>query len=331
MKRTMDHEFAFGPVPSRRLGRSLGINNLPPKICSYACIYCQLGSTIKMQIERQHFYPADDVVSAVQQKVDGIRQRGERIDYLTFVPDGEPTLDLALGRMIRDLQSLRVKIAVITNASLLWQQEVRDALALADWVSVKVDAVRPESWRRLNRPHGSLELDAILEGMLTFAGSFGGDLMTETMLIDGINDRHADLTELADFLGQLTPQISYLAIPTRPPAESWVRPSPPDRINRAYLMVSDKIAHAELLLGYEGDAFSASGNSKQDLLSITAVHPMRQSAVHKLLKHNGEDWQVVNDLVAAGKLVELSSKGERYYLRALPTRHASSRTTKGGH
>jgi wyosine [tRNA(Phe)-imidazoG37] synthetase (radical SAM superfamily) len=105
----------FGPVPSRRLGRSVGINNIPPKICSYACVYCQLGRTLKMQIERKAYYNVEDITKEVREKVEELKERGEKIDYLTFVSDGEPTLDVNIGNEIEALRPLGFKIAVITN------------------------------------------------------------------------------------------------------------------------------------------------------------------------------------------------------------------------
>ena len=119
---------AYGPVPSRRLGQSLGINNIPPKVCTYSCVYCQVGRTIDMQAERSAFYEPDDILKEVESSVQKAVDAGERIDYLTFVPDGEPTLDLHLGREIEMLQHLERKIAVITNSSLIARPDVRDEL-----------------------------------------------------------------------------------------------------------------------------------------------------------------------------------------------------------
>jgi len=130
---------AYGPVPSRRLGRSLGINNIPPKVCSYSCVYCQLGNTTDMPVERESFYKAEELAQSVKQKVKQARERDEPIDYLTFVPDGEPTLDRNLGKEIELLKPLNIKIAVITNASLIWRQDIRKDLQKADWVSLKVE------------------------------------------------------------------------------------------------------------------------------------------------------------------------------------------------
>ena len=308
---------AFGPVPSRRLGRSLGINNIPPKICTYACVYCQLGRTLKMQVERQAFYEPEEVLNVVRDKVASALDQDETIDYLSFVPDGEPTLDLNLGVAISALRELGIRIAVISNASLIWREDVRAELMEADWVSLKVDAVRIPTWRQVDRPHGNLSLDAILEGIRTFAADFKGDFVTETMLVEGVNDNEDDLVELAEFLGEIQPAIAYLSIPTRPPAEDWVRAADEGSINLAYQLVGKRVDHVELLLGYEGNAFSSTGDAEEDILSITAVHPMREDALRHLLKEAGSSWDLVAKLIQQDKLVELQHLGKSFYLRRI--------------
>ena len=311
---------AFGPVPSRRLGRSLGINNIPPKICSFACVYCQLGRTLKMQVERRAFYEPENVLRDVLDKVEKAIESGESIDYLTFVPDGEPTLDVNLGREIDLLAPLDIKRAVISNSSLLWRQDVRDDLMKADWVSLKVDAVEEGVWRQVDRPHGSLELAAVLDGMTEFAESFSGELVTETMLVRGVNDGADCVGEIADFLARLKPARAYLAIPTRPPAEVWVRPPREEAINQAYQILSDKVDHVEYLIGYEGNAFAFTGNVEEDLLSITSVHPMREDAVCEFLERAGAGWPTVRWLVARDQLVKMEYDGHRFYMRKLRSR-----------
>jgi len=141
---------AFGPVPSKRLGRSLGINNIPPKSCSYSCLYCQVGATQGQLIEPQNFYAPEDIYQEVSQQRQKLRNAGETVDYMAFVPDGELTLDINLGRAIDLLRPLSIPIAVISNASLLWRKKVRAVIAKADWVSVKVGSVDEGIWRQLN-------------------------------------------------------------------------------------------------------------------------------------------------------------------------------------
>jgi len=307
----------YGPVPSRRLGRSLGINNIPPKRCSYSCLYCQLGRTTDMQIGREAFYEPQELAQRVKDRVKQARERREPIDYLTFVPDGEPTLDINLGEEIELLRALNMQIAVITNASLLWLKDVKQDLQKADWVSLKVDAVTPRTWRRINRPHKSLKLETIMQGMLNFAETFGGELATETMLIRGVNDDIGEVRKVADFLEELRPDKAYLAIPTRPPAER-VNPASEQAINAAYQTLSERLSKVEYSIGYEGNAFASTGNAVDDLLSITSVHPMREEAVAEFLKNASTDWGTVQELIDNNNLVELEYQGKKFYMHRLP-------------
>jgi len=306
---------AFGPVPSRRLGHSLGINNIPPKICTYSCIYCQLGRTNNLQVERKEFYKPIDIKNAVNNKVQEVRGRKETIDYLTFVTDGEPTLDTNLGKEIRLLKPLEIKIAVITNASLLWMKDVRDELSKADWVSVKIDAISQDIWRKINRAHGTLKLDTILQGILNFSREFKGELATESMLIQNVNDSYDEVEKIADFIGKLNPKKSYISIPTRPPAEKWTISADEFDINVGYQIFKERGIDVELKTGYEGNAFAFSGNVEKDLLSITSVHPMRQDSVRKLLSKARADWDIINKLIKDDKLSEVKYKDKKFYIR----------------
>jgi wyosine [tRNA(Phe)-imidazoG37] synthetase (radical SAM superfamily) len=286
-------------------------------VCTYACIYCQLGRTIKMQAERRAFYDPEWILSKVRDRVAEASRAGERIDYLTFVPDGEPTLDSNLGHEIELLWQLGHEIAVITNTSLIWKEDVREALAQADWVSLKIDSATDDVWGEVDRPHGRLRLKSIVDGALAFAGSFTGQLVTETMLVEGINDCAQEIGRIADLVAQLAPAIAYLAVPTRPPAEHWVRAPTEPNLNLAYQIFSEKLDRVELLSGYEGNAFAFTGNVKDDLLSITAVHPMREDAVAELLAQATTDWATVDGLIGQGELVETEYQGSRFYLRKL--------------
>jgi wyosine [tRNA(Phe)-imidazoG37] synthetase (radical SAM superfamily) len=271
-----------------------------------------------MQVERSGFYEPAQLFRAVQSQVERTRKAGERIDYLTFVPDGEPTLDAALGREIELLKPLDLPIAVITNGSLLWRQDVRKDLMAADWVSVKVDAVAEGIWRRVNRPPGSLALASILEGALRFARDYRGELVTETMLVAGVNDDAAHLEEIASFLARLQPSRAYLSVPTRPPAEEWAKPPDEQDITRAYQILGQKVLHVEYLIGYEGNAFAFTGDVEEDLLSITAVHPMRKEAVTDFLARAKADWSTVRRLTEQGRLIETEYQGQAFYMRKLP-------------
>ncbi len=312
---------AFGPVPSRRLGKSLGVNNIPDKVCSYACVYCQVGRTLRMEVERRSFYAPEYLFKEVRRKLEDAKKRGERIDYITFVPDGEPTLDINLGKEIDLLRELKVPLAALTNSSLVWREDVREDLSKLDFVSLKVDAVSEKLWRRINRPHKSLKLEEILDGMIEFRKDFSGKLVTETMLIDQI-EYGDELEKLATFLGKLKPDMAYIAVPTRPPWESWVRPAKEEVINEAFQRISEVLGpeRVEYLIGYEGNAFAFTGNVEEDLLSITSVHPMREDAVKELLSKAGADWSIIDKLEEEGKIIELEYGGRKFYMRKLRSR-----------
>jgi wyosine [tRNA(Phe)-imidazoG37] synthetase (radical SAM superfamily) len=289
-----------------------------------------LGRTISRQVKRAPFYEPREIFKAIRNKVEKAKKAGEAVDYLTFVPDGEPTLDTNLGREIELLRPLGVKIAVITNSSLIWRRDVREDLKKADWVSLKVDSTLDQIWRRLDRPYGTLQLARILHGMLEFAQNFSGELVTETMLVEDVNDGVEHLDEVARFLAQLKPSRAYLSVPTRPPAEVWARPPGEEVINRAYQILNKRVSQVEYLIGYEGNAFAFTVDVEEDLLSITAVHPMREEAVSEFLTRAGADWSFVHRLIDGGQLVKTDYEGKSFYMRKLPRAgHSSGRSGVG--
>ncbi len=305
----------FGPVPSRRLGRSLGINNIPPKSCTYSCVYCQVGPTPGTEIAPRSFYKPARIVQEVRRHLALLSERGEQVDYLTFVPDGEPTLDSGLDEIIERLRPMGIPIAVISNGSLLFRKDVRERLNRADWVSVKLDAIDTAVWRWVNRPHPDLDHEAMLEGILAFASRFHGTLTTETMLVAGINDGAANAEAVGAFIARLAPHRAYLSVPIRPPADETVRPPGGQVLNRFFQIVRVHMDKLELLSGYEGDAFASTGHLADDLLTIAAVHPLRESAVRALVDRSGGDWAVVEQLVTDGLLIPTAFSGRRFYVR----------------
>ena len=319
-------QYSYGPVPSRRLGKSLGINNIPSKVCTYSCLYCQVGLTTAMTLDRQAFYKPEEIFRDVQDRIAMTKAAGEPIDYLAFVPDGEPTLDISLGRELTMMKSLGIPVGVITNGSLLWRDDVKESLAGANWVSVKIDATEERIWRRIDRPHKMLKLTSMLAGIRDFAEKFAGKLVTETMLVKDINESEHCLAEIAEFIGILKPSAAYLSIPTRPPALRRVRAPDEETVSRAYRIFADKLERVEYLIGYEGDAFAFTGDIQKDLLSITAVHPMRREAVDALLAKAGAPWAVVDGLLAQGDLTEVRHEGHLFYLRKFATNRTFNTT-----
>ena len=211
--------------------------------------------------------------------------------------------------LVKRLNSLDIK-----------REDIRQDLQKADWVSLKVDAVSKEKWHRINNPQKSLNLEAVLDGMLQFAKIFKGELTTETMLIQGINDDSGEIERIADFLAQLKPNKAYLSIPTRPPAKKTVTAASEQTINTAYQIFGNRLSNVEYLIGYEGNAFAFTGNVEDDLLSITSVHPMREEAVIELLKKANTGWEIVEKLIEDGSLTEVEYQERNFYMRKLPSR-----------
>ncbi len=309
--------FTFGPIPSRRLGFSLGINHIPPKNCTFTCVYCQVGRSTYLSTERREFFKVADIMAEAKEKIEQCHQNGLAIDFLTLVPDGEPTLDLNLEKLIIELKGLGYRVAVISNASLIDQVPVQQALIHADWVSLKVDAVQEAVWRKIDRPNRHLSLPAILEGIKAFNQKFEGELVTETMLVSGINDGTEQVLALADYLLALKPDKSYLSIPTRPPSEPWV--SAPSVLVLAEVLsqlAQKKVDFIDLLFEPEKLDFATSGNLAEAILSITAVHPLRVAAMNQILAKAGADWCLVRNLLDEGSLVKIDYLNETFYRRA---------------
>lgn len=305
----------FGPIPSRRLGRSLGINNIPPKVCSYSCVYCQVGLTTQLSIEQKEFYTPMIIYTEVKDRLKELKINKEQIDYISFVPDGEPTLDINLYETIQLLQNFGIKIAVFTNSSLIWKKEVQAALNLADYVSVKIDSIEETTWKQINHPSLSLNLQKILDGILDFKEKYNGKLVTETMLIHGLNDNEDELIKIAHFIVKVEPEIAYLTIPTRPTPIKGIHSPEKEKTGSIFRIVKSIYPKTELLNAYEGNEFSIGSETEENLISIMAVHPMRKDAVENYLKKSSSNWNTVKKLVEENKIKEIYYDGNTFYKR----------------
>lgn len=309
----------YGPIPSRRLGQSIGINNIPPKICSYSCVYCQIGRTNKMQINRAEFYPPEEILREAKNKLKQLESENRKADYFSFVPDGEPTLDINLGKTIKLLKPLNVKIAVITNASLLWMDEVRDDLMNADWVSVSIDAADENTWRKIDRPQGMLNYQRHLDGMISFSKMFKGTLVTETMLVEGINDDEASIVKIAEQIAVVQPSVATLLVPTRPPAESNVKRPSIEAIRKAVAIIRGiSGVDVDCITGdEEEEGFFFTENIADDILGIASVHPIREDIIDRLLEKRKANKSIITQLVQQGELVEYVYEGKKFYRRTM--------------
>lgn len=311
----MEKRIVFGPVPSRRLGQSLGINNIPPKFCSYSCVYCQIGKTINYATERREFYSVEKIVGEVVDILKKLKEKKERVDYISFVPDGEPTLDINLGKEIEALKQFNIPVAVITNSSLLWKPDVREDTKKADLVSLKIDTIDKKIWEKLNKPAKDLSIERILEGIKKFFTEFKGTLITETLIIKDINDEPEDIKKTAEFISMLKPSIAYIGIPTRPPAEKWVIPPVEEKIFHAYEIFNGYRIKTELITGRGSGSFGFTGNIEQDIVNTVSVHPMSKPQIEELLQKAGDCWTVMEKLLKEEKIKEIEYQEERYYIK----------------
>lgn len=210
------NNFVFGPVPSRRLGYSLGVDIIPRKYCNFDCIYCQVGKTTIKSSSREKFFNPDVIITQV---VDSI-QHLEKIDFVTFSGSGEPTLNENLGIIIHEIKKLTtVPVAVITNSSLLSMEDVRNDLINADVILPSLDAASDEVFKRINRPQSNIELMSIVNGLRVFRKHFNGLIWLEIMLIKGINDSEGELHQLRKIINDLDVDKIHLNTVTRPPCE----------------------------------------------------------------------------------------------------------------
>lgn len=306
---------SFGPITSRRLGKSLGINNIPaPKTCSYSCIYCQVGVTHNQSATRRSYYDPEFIFKDVQQYIELLNEN-DKPDYLTFVANGEPTLDINIGRSIALLKTLNIPVAVITNASLLSEASVREDIKEADWVSVKIDAGNNVLWRAINKPVASLDFEQVISGVMKFAEMFKGNLMTETMLVRFVNDTTGIFQQIAGIVAKIQPETAYLSVPTRPPALQLVQKPDEQAIIEAFQIFSEKISKVVLLLGFEGTNIGYTGNIQSDILSICAVHPVREDTMEELLRKNRTDRKVLESLINKKLIKQVSHHGMNFYVR----------------
>ncbi|MBN2536794.1 radical SAM protein [candidate division WOR-3 bacterium] len=224
--------YVYGPVPSRRLGLSLGVSIIPRKTCTIDCVYCQCGRTTRRTLKREPFYPVEDIVEQVRQAV-----ATHELDFITFSGEGEPTLNSDIGRLIRRFKAeFRVPVAVITNSTLMTDPAVRRALYRADLVVPSLDAADQATFRKVNRAHQGLVVEDIIQSLVTFRRHFRGRMWLEVMLVRDVNDAPAHVVKLRQAAWRIRPDRVHLNTVVRPPAESWAGPLDRDDLEQVRVL-----------------------------------------------------------------------------------------------
>ena len=301
-------KYVYGPVPSRRLGISLGISPIPKKTCNYSCIYCQLGRTNPLINERTMFFSIDDIIFEFEQ----IQKSNIKYDVITIVGEGEPTLYLGLGDLISAIKErTEIPVAVITNGALFYDSEVRKELYSADIVLPTFDAYNEKTLKEINRPHGSINFNKVKEGMVEFTEKYNGQLWLEIMLIDGINDSLDSLKEYKELLKCFKYERLYINTPVRPPAEEFVKPIETEKMKKA----------VDILGGISIDLLESEGfhseitDDYEAILSIIKRHPMNQFELQGFLKLRGCEKidEILCKLGKDDKIVAINYKGYDTY------------------
>ena len=304
--------YVFGPVPSRRLGQSLGIDTIPLKTCNWNCVYCQLGRSVPVTNLRKEYIPGADILAEVEQAL--ATHPPNEIDWVTFVGSGEPTLHSRIGWLIRQVKARTDKpVAVITNGALLHLPKVRRELSAADAVLPTLDAGTAELYCKINRPHPEVTFERLVDGLIAFRREYRGRLWVEVMLVRGLNDTAQALWDIASALQKIQPDEVHINLPERPPAETWVQPPDAEALLRARAILG---AVARVVHPAEGTFdLSGFGTLVDAIVGIITRHPMREQDLMKTLERwaPGEVNVTLSELEKSGRAQVIERYGCRFW------------------
>jgi len=299
----------YGPVPSRRLGFSLGIDVIPYKTCSFDCVYCQLGKTTNKTVKRDEYVPKDGVLSQVKNAVASKR----RIDYLTFSGSGEPTLNSGVGYLIREIKKFtKIPVVILTNGSLLFMQALQEEIKEADLVVPSLDAGTQRTFEIINRPHPSIDIEKIIKGLLDFRKVFKGKMWLEIMLVKGINDSLEEIEEMKRIVERVNPDKVQLNTVVRPPSEDFAKPLTFEDLKK----IRDIFGKGcEIIAGFKGKREEAYiQDIEGEILSLIRRRPVTLSDISSVLGiHQNEVIKYLQALEEKGAIKIKRYGDERYY------------------
>ena len=302
--------YIFGPVPSRRLGFSLGIDPIPFKTCTLDCVYCQLGKTTHKTLNRKVYLPTEKIMENLKE----VLSEGRRIDFITFSGSGEPTLHLEIGKMIEEIKRISCyPVAILTNGTLLTLPEVREELKRADLVIPSLDTVNKETFQKLNRPHPQLEIEKIVEGLINFRKIYEGGLWIEIMIVDEINDTPEEILALKRAIEKIKPDKVQINVPTRPPSEKWVKVPEKNKLNKIKELLGSK---AELISEFrKRGKMSPKAHMEEEILSFLMRRPATLNNLSASLGiHKLEVLKYIEILLKKGKITEKLFNNKIYFV-----------------
>ncbi|HFC96909.1 MAG TPA: radical SAM protein [Thermosulfurimonas dismutans] len=296
----------FGPVRSRRLGLSLGVDLVPRKVCSMDCVYCEVGRTTLLTTERAEYRSLSRVMEALERAL-----REKEFDVITITGSGEPTLNLRFPEVVERIRSLTPRpLAVLTNSTLLAVPEVFEALCEVDFVLASLDAAREESFRRVNRPAPGLSARELLENLMALRGKMRGELWLEILLVRGINDAPEDIEALRQALERIRPHRAQLNTVVRPPAEPWARGLTPAEI----LALSRELSAEPLTVAPRGQGRRGAGLSPEEVEGYLSRRPAPVEELSRAFGVPPEEVRGILDRLAArGRVRPVVFRGETFY------------------
>jgi wyosine [tRNA(Phe)-imidazoG37] synthetase (radical SAM superfamily) len=306
------YQYIFGPVPSRRLGRSLGIDLVPSKTCTYDCIYCQLGLTTQKTIQRKAYVPLHVVLKEIKIKL----KDPDPPAYITLSGSGEPTLHSGIGALIRDIKKITsIPMAVITNGSLLWMPEVRDALMPADVVLPSLDAGEDDLFQKVNRPHPDITFEKMVQGLISFREEYKGQIWLEILLVDDLSAIPGEVEKIARWVREIKPDRIHLNTATRPPAEKSAHAVPKEKLEELARLLGDS---AEVTAEYrtEQPPPAPVKVSRSEIVAMLQRRPCTlQDIVEGLRIDRTEAMKYINELIQSCQ-IEAEQRGNAIYYKA---------------
>jgi len=303
------YQYLYGPVPSRRLGRSLGIDLVPHKICTYDCIYCQIGKTTQKTLVRQEYVPVIEIIEEVARF---LKEEASSIDYLSLSGSGEPTLHSKIRSVIEGIKRITsIPIAVITNGSLLYLEEVRQDLLYADVVLPSLDAVSSEAFLKINRPDEGLSAERMVEGLVQFRKIYKGQIWLEILFCRGVNDSQSELSLMKETIGHIRPDQIHLNTVVRPPSEKWAAPLSQKEMEKIKAFFGEM---AIIISEFDRHPFSLTERDiKEEILKILRRRPLSLNDLSKGMGIPTEELERhIQPLIQKGS-IEVRSFGESVF------------------
>jgi wyosine [tRNA(Phe)-imidazoG37] synthetase (radical SAM superfamily) len=301
--------YIYGPVPSRRLGFSLGVDIVSHKICTLDCIYCQLGRTTHKRVKRKSFAPSADIIDEIRKSVSA----GHDIDFITFSGSGEPTLNSDIGSLIHEVRKITsIPVAVLTNGTLLFREDVQKDLMEAHVVIPSLDAVSPEMFQRINRPHHSLTIQSIMKGMRDFREKYTGQIWLEIMFIKNFNADRQELSEMKKAIAEIRPDKVYLNTVSRPPSEVYAEPLSVTEMRA----IKDYLGgNCEVIAEFHKKRSPEGQDVKGSIVEMTKRRPITVTDIANVLgisETNAES--ILERLMAEGTVTEKQYGKKNYYI-----------------